>query len=36
MKLAYNDGSEMYMQVLTTILLKCSLGGTEGSFQFYF
>lgn len=36
MKLAYSDGSEMYIQVLTTVFLKCSLGGSEGSFQFYF
>lgn len=37
MKLAYSDGSEMYMlQVLITVFLKCFLGGTDGSFQFYF
>jgi len=35
MKLAYDDGSEMCMQVLITIFLKCFLGGTEGSFLFY-
>lgn len=36
MKSTYNVGSETYIQVLTTIFLKCSLDGTEGSFQFNF